>query len=474
MHLREDMTRTVPAYITLARALTALACAVATVLLAVLPASAQTIRDTEIEETLEIYTTPILRAAGLDPDAVDIYIINDPALNAFVTRGQNIFLNTGLIMEADTPNQLKGVIAHEAGHIADGRIARSDYQNRSAYGSMLAAAGLGLAAILAGESGAGAAILAGAPQFGAIETLSHTRVGESVADQYAATYLERTGQSGQGLIEFFDKFRYQEMMSQGRRYPYFRSHPLSSDRIDKLRERVAESPHRYAEEPDGDTERMIMMKAKLEGFLDAPQTVFSRYPAEDESDEARYARSVAYFRTAQLDHALREVDALIAKEPDNPYYHELKAQFLFESGRGDDSIAPIERAIELKPDAPLFKMALAQALLSRARDGDAARAQEMLSRSLQMERDSAAAWYYLSLAHAAQGNTALAEYAVAEQAFTMGNYLRAQQFAERAKEDLPRNEPSWRRAADIVAVAEVQLSKKKGQRRGPKPFTVLP
>ena len=452
----------------------ALATAAVAGLAAALPpsAEAQTIRDTEIEEILGEYTDPILRAAGLSPSAVDLYVVNNKELNAFVTRGQNIFLHTGLIMEAETPNQLKGVIAHEAAHIADGRLARSDYQNRSAYGAMLLAAGAGIAAMLAGEGGAGAAILGGSTQFGAIEVLKHTRVGESVADQLGARYLEQTGQSGQGLIEFFEKFRYQEMLSNSRRYPYFRSHPLSSDRIDQLRERVAESPHRDAVDPAEDVESLAMMQAKLLGFLYSPQRVFTEYPLSDTRKEARYARSVAYFLAGQLDLGLAEVDALIAAEPDNPYFHELKAQFLYESGRGPESIAPIREAIRLKPDAPLFKLALAQALLERDQGEDAREAAEVLQQVVVSERDNASAWYWLGQAHAKQGNEAMAEYATAEQMFAIGLYEQAQSFAERARADMPRNTPAWRRAGDIVAVAEVQLTRKDKGRRGPKPFTV--
>ena len=434
-------------------------------------ASAQTIRDTEIEETLNHFTDPILRAAGLSPSAVDLYVVNDKELNAFVTRGQNIFLHTGLILEADTPNQLKGVIAHEAGHIADGRLARSDYQNRSAYGAMLIALGAGIAAIAAGEGGAGSAIIAGAPQFGAVEVLKHTRVGESVADQLGARYLEQTGQSGKGLIEFFENFRYQEMLSQQRRYAYFRSHPLSSERIDQLRERVDESPHRDAVDSDADLRRMSMMQAKIMGFLEHPGRVFSRFPMSDTSDEARYARSVAFFRTGELDMAVREVDALIEADPENPYYHELKAQFLFESGKAADSIAPIREAVRLKPDAPLFKLALGQALISKGGTENHAEAEDMLEAMLIEENDNAAAWYYLSLAYAGQGKEALAEYASAEQGFALGDYARARSFAERAQADLPRNAPAWRRAGDIVAIAELQLTRDKKDRRGPKPFT---
>lgn len=441
-----------------------------TVLLSAAQASAQSLlRDTEIEDTLEGFTVPILNAAGLNADNVDIYIVNDQSLNAFVTRGQNIFLNSGLILQSDTPNQLKGVIAHEAGHIADGRLARSDYANRSAYGSMLIAAGLGIAAILAGEGGAGALILGGSTQFGQVEVLAHTRLAESVADQYAAEYLERTGQSGQGLIEFFEKFRYQEVFSQARRYPYFRSHPLSSNRIDALREVVAESPYRNAVDSPEDMKRLSMIQAKLRGFLDAPQSVFRKYPAEDQSDEARYARSVAYFRGADLNSAIREIDTLIADYPRNPYFYELKAQMLFESGKGAESIEPAERAIALLPDAPLLQISLAQALLESDDRTTITRAADLLKSALQFEPDNGAAWYYLSQAYGKQGDTALASYAVAEQAFAMGDLNRARSFAERAQRDMTPRTAQYRRASDIVVIANTQLAKRGKDRYRPKP-----
>jgi predicted Zn-dependent protease len=249
------------------------------VLFSAVQANAQSLlRDTEIEETLREFTDPILRAGGLTPSSVDIYLVNDPSLNAFVTRGQNIFLHSGLILEANTPNQLKGVIAHETGHITGGHIVRSDYGRRSAYGSMLIAAGIGLAAILAGEGQAGALVLGGSQQFGALEALSYSRVNESAADQYAADYMERTGQSGKGLIQFFEKFRAQEVLSQARRYPYFRGHPLSADRIDALRERVEESEFTDVTDTPEEIHKHAMMQAKLRGFLNGPAEVYSRFP----------------------------------------------------------------------------------------------------------------------------------------------------------------------------------------------------
>ena len=413
------------------------------------------LRDTEIEETLSEFTDPLLRVAGLSPSSVDLYLVNDPSLNAFVTRGQNIFLHSGLILEAENPNQLKGVIAHETGHIVGGHIVRSDYGQRSAYGSMLVAAGLGLAAILAGETSAGALILGGSSQFGTLEILSYSRVNESTADQYAANFMEATGQSGKGLIEFFEKFRAQEVLSQARRYPYFRGHPLSSDRIDALRERVEESEYTDIQDSLQEQHEMDMMKAKLRGFLEGPQLVFSRYPLSDKSQYARYARSVAFFRS----------------EPDNPYFYELKAQILYESGQREDALPPARKALELKPGAPLLEIALAQSLIETREDAQVEEAITLLKASLQTEKDNSQAWYLMSLAYAQQGDDALAKYASAERFYAIGDIQRARSFAKRAQEDLPRNEPQWRRASDIVVVSDAQLARD-GDRRGRKPFTL--
>lgn len=430
------------------------------------------LRDTEIEATLREFSTPLLRAGGLNPNSVDIYIVNDPELNAFVTRGQNIFLHSGLIMRADTPNELKGVIAHEAGHIVGGHIVRSDYGNRSAYGAMLLAAGVGIAAILAGEAGAGAAILGGATQFGAVEALAYSRVNESAADQYAVQFLETTGQSGQGLIDFFNNFRAQEVMSQARRYEYFRSHPLSANRIDQLRERVAESP--YTDTPDSpeDLLRHEMMKAKLSGFLDAPQLVFNRFPLDDLSAPARYARTVAHFRSGDIRSAVRVLDTLIDDQPENPYFHELKAQVLYESGKREEALPSAERALALKPDAMLLKVALAQSLIETRDDANVNRAIDLLKSALRQENRYSNGWYLLSLAYGAQNEDALAKYASAERYYALGDLNSARSFAGRAQQDLPRDIPQWRRASDIIVVADAQLEKSRRNQRSGKPFTV--
>ena len=436
------------------------------VVFASLPASAQSLlRDTEIEETLRDYTDPILRAANLQSSSVDLFLVNDKSLNAFVTRGQKIFLHTGLILEAETPNQLKGVIAHEAGHIAAGHLARRDQSNRSAYGSMLIAAGLGLAAILAGEGQAGAAILAGSQQFGAIDVLAHSRVNEASADQAAASYLEITGQSGKGLVEFFEKFRYQEVFSNARRYPYFRGHPLSSDRIDKLREITTESKFAATKDTVEEQFALEMAQAKIVGFIDPTQIVFSKYPESNTSKPARYARAVAYYRAADLKNAIKTIDSLIEDEPENPYFFELKGQILYESGKGAEAIEPMTEAVRLKPKAALLEIALAQALIEGGTTEQIDQSVSLLKSALQKETTNGFAWYLLSQSYDRKGEPSLARYAIAEQRFAMGDYQGAQSFAQRALEGLGKHNSQLRRANDIIVISRAQASLKKNRRR---------
>ena len=131
------------------------------------PAAAQGIQllqDTETERVLRSYEDPILAVAGLDPQAVKIYIVNDPTINAFAAEGQNIFVNTGLFIQLKTPNELIGVLAHETGHIAGGHLERDTAAIQKATIPMLLSMVVGVAAIVAGAGEAGMALMMGGQQ----------------------------------------------------------------------------------------------------------------------------------------------------------------------------------------------------------------------------------------------------------------------------------------------------------------------
>jgi predicted Zn-dependent protease len=433
-------------------ALSALALLAAT-LAPTAPAQAQDgpslIRDTEIEEILHRDADPLFAAAGLDPKTVRILLVGDRELNAFATQGLMMGLNTGLILQTETPNQLKGVIAHETGHLAGAHPLRSGDMMRAGLKPMILTMGLGVLAALAGAPDAGAVLLGNASYFGQLGALGYSRDQESRADQAGAGFLEATGQSGRGLVEFFDNFRYQEVFDQSRRYEYFRSHPLSSERIEALRSRVERQSHWNAVDSPEDLAEHEIMKAKLEGFLN-PGVAIVKYKENDKGFPARYARAIAYYQMKEPDRALKILDVLIGENPDNPYLWELKGQILFEFNRVKEAEEPQRRSVALKPDAALLRVNLGQTLIGLDDPKKVEEGINELKRSLIDESDNAVAWRLLAQAYDKRGDDGQARLATAEQYFNMGATQEARVFAMRARELLKKDSVEWRRATDIV------------------------
>tara|TARA_R110000787_G_scaffold110809_9_gene219556 strand:+ start:6026 stop:7471 length:1446 start_codon:yes stop_codon:yes gene_type:complete len=418
-------------------------------------ASAQSlIRDAEIEETLREWTDPILTVAGLNPKDVGFYIINDPTLNAFVANGQNIHIHTGLIIAADSPDEIKGVIAHETCHIACGHSVSRQRAAEIASRPALISIGLGILALAAGEGGAGAALIGSSQQFAALNFFVHTRAEESMADAAAVEYLSQLHESTGGIVRFFDKFRYQEVLSNARRYPYFRSHPLASDRIRAVRQLAEQSGLMNEPPTEREQYQYDMMRAKLIGFLDTANKVRNEYPATDDGEPAHYARSIAALQVSDIDVALKEVAILIEREPDNPYFHELKGQILFESGRTAESVAPHKRSLELKPGQPLLLINYARSLNARDEPGDVEAAEAALRDALIAEPQNAFAFSQLAITLDKQGRRAEAQLATAESAYAIGDIVRANAFAHRAADQLERGTPTYRRADDILLITD--------------------
>ena len=415
------------------------------------------IRDAEIETTLRSWTDPILEVAGLNPSDVGLYIINDPDLNAFVAGGQNIHLHTGLLIAADSPGQIKGVIAHETCHIACGhtisRTRAADVASRPA----LISIGLGVLVIAAGAGDAGAALIASSQQFAALNFFVHTRTEEAMADAAAVSYLAELGESPSGIVDFFDKYRYQEVLSEARRFGYFRSHPLAADRIRTTRA-LAEETGLMDVPPDAETQRQFdLMQAKLIGFIEPLGKVYQEYPRSDTSEPARYARAIAAMQSSDLTTSLGEIDWLLEEFPENPYYWELKGQALFEMGKAAESVEPHRKSLEYLPGHPLLLINYARSLIARDEDGDLEAGEEALRDALIKEPDNSYAWQQLAIALEKQGHRAEAELATAESAYHIRDYQRAHIFARRALDDLPRGTSQARRANDIRNVTDPAL-----------------
>jgi predicted Zn-dependent protease len=414
------------------------------------PASAQSaIRDTEIEGIIREWSDPVFVSMGLNPDEVEVLLINDPSLNAFALRGRIMGLNTGLIEETKTPNELLGVIAHEAGHIKNRHLLRDGVSNAGMQPFLMSMA-LGALAVAVGQPGAGAMLMANSQYFGTLGALRYMQSQEGEADISGARALEGAGESGKGLVDFFENFRSQEVFSDARRYPYFRSHPLSGQRIEALRRPVESAAHyNHVDSPERMAQHALIL-AKIHAFMDAPAMTLRDYPASATDFPSRYARAIGYYRDGQTDKAIAGVDALLTERPNDPYLWELRGQILFEDGSPALAIGAHEKAVQLKPDAPLLRINLAHALIETNDPANLDRAIDELKRAVAREDDNTLAWRLLGQAYASQGKEGEARLASAEYWFAAGDPNQATQFALRARPMLDTKSVEWRRAMDIV------------------------
>lgn len=434
-----------------------------------LPAAAQTaepklsiIRDAEIEQLLREYTQPVFRAAGINAGAVKIILVGDRSYNAFVANGQKIFVNVGAIMDSKTPNELIGVLAHETGHIAGGHLARQ--RQELAKAQILAVAGMlmGAGAVVAqarsgpygrvGSDGAGMmGAMLGPQELIRRSLLAYQRGEEQAADRAAVTYLTKTGQSARGLLTTLERFQNDSLFKTSQIDPYLQSHPLPSERISSLESAAKASPTFNVKDPAALQARHDLARGKLFGFMGGASEVARRYPISDNSLAARYARAIAVYRQGRLDQALPQIDALIAAEPNNPYFQELKGQTLMESGRAGQSLPYLRRAVALAPNALPIKVLLGHALIGTGYPADAIEATHLLAQAVQREDDYAEAWQYLAMAYERRGDTPNAQLAAAQSLFLQGNYVAARTQADRAQKQFARGTPGWLKADDILS-----------------------
>jgi predicted Zn-dependent protease len=414
-------------------------------------ADVRLLRDAEIETAIKTIAAPVWRAAGLEPGDVAIYMIDDRQLNSFVAGGQAIFLNTGLILRAQNVNQLMGVIAHESGHIAGGHILRTKEAIKNASIEAIIATIVGAAAGVAGHNGA--AMLPGmAVGQAAFNRFSISQ--EATADHAAMNYLDRICQSAKGLLDFFEILQADERLQGQQDDPWARTHPLTEERINYVRDHVDRARCTNSPPPAGGEAPFKLVQAKLHAFLDDPSFTFRRFPESDQSELARYARAIAYYRVPKLDKSVPLIDALIHDYPNNPYYRELKGQMLFENGRIREAVAPYEQAVHLAPNQALLRIALAQVYIETNDPVLDKKAIAALNSAVQAEGRDSTVWQFLSVAYGRDKQLGMAALSLAEKALADGKKTEAVQQSKRAQQNLPRSTASYFRAVEIAHEAE--------------------
>jgi predicted Zn-dependent protease len=429
------------------------------------PAQAQNlplIRDSEIEALLTDYAKPIFRAAGLGSGRVTVRIVRNETFNAFVLDGSNVFVHTGTLMQANTPNEVIGVIAHESGHIAGGHMASlrariAKDQTRALLTQIIGIGAMVLGGVAGGDGGkeamqGGQAVMQGGQDVIMRGLLSERRSQESAADQAGLKYLNATKQSGKGMLATFERFQQQEYVSDQYKDPFVRSHPVATDRLNRLRELVGASPNYELLDSPALQQRHDLMRAKLSGYLERPSNTFNRYPASDKSLAARYGQAIARFfqgGSGALEASLALMDALLKDNPNNAYFYETKGDILMRSGKMKEAVPVMRQALKLAPESPLIRVQLATALQSANAPEAITESVELLRKSL-VEDENPQAYRMLANAFYKQGKGPEADAMTAQAYFLEGNLKQSQIFAKRAQAKLRQGSPEWIKNDDII------------------------
>ena len=462
---RSPCTLTATSFARASRLLCATVTAVClTVIAASPPASAQglpLIRDTEIENLLKDYARPIFKAANVASQNITMRVIRSESFNAFVADGHNVFVNTGTLTQAKTPNEVIGVIAHETGHITGGHLAALRARIARDQTKALLVGILGIGAMVAGatsrtENGREMGNVGQGVMFGgnAVITrgiLSERRSQESAADQAGISFLNITHQSGRGMLEVFERFRQQEYISEQQMDPFNRTHPVATDRLAQLRDKVEKSPYANVKDDPALQLRHDLMRAKIAGFLDQPRNIANSYPASDKSLAARYARAIAANCSGKCDTAMPQVDALISEMPQNPYFHELKGDLLYAAGKPRDAVAHLRKGLTLVSSySPMMEVNLAQAMLGSEDPTVLDDALNKLRKASVNEEDNSTAFHLMAQVYNKKKMEPLAMISTARALFIEGNFKQATIFAKRAQVGLKQGTPEWIRAEDII------------------------
>ncbi len=427
-------------------------------LLPTVAAAQSIIRDAEIEHGLQELATPVLRAAGL-PSSVQIIVVDDGTLNAFVVDPTHIFIHSGLLMRLDRPEQIQAIIAHEAAHIANGHFTR----RAANVGTASTAARLGIllgvaAGVASGDARTAVGVAAGAAASSQRVLFSHTRAEEASADAAGIRYMISAGIDPGAMLEVLDIFRGQEVLSVGRQDPYLLTHPLTRDRLRSVRALVAGNE-------GGETDATSMywfqrMNGKLTAFLRAPSWTLRRVGRNDNSEIARMRRAIAYMRQPDDDRALAEVNALVQMRPNDPYYQELRGQILYEARRYGPAITAYAQAVDLAPRQPLILAGYGRALLTQDTGSSNRQALEVLNRARARDPFNPRLLRDLAMAHARLGQNGLASVATAERYALQGRFDDARIHATRASGLLPQGSSGWLRAQDVLSVAQIELNRR--------------
>ncbi len=408
------------------------------------------LQDDELEETTSIFLKKMFDVADIK-GTPSIYFIVNKEINAAATLNHTVLIYTGFITYCDNVDEFAGVLAHEVTHIKrDDASLFEIHMERAATPGFLAMALGGIAALATGSPEALMAGLSSGMSIMERGMLKHSRAQENAADAGALDILEKLNWSANGLNTFLQKLdrRYQ---SKGMD-PYLLTHPLTSERFQKIKHYLSEHPEKKQIPEDLNT-KFLRMKGKIAGFTEPVGAIARLYPIVNQSIEARYARAISYYRTNKKSEFEKEMALLLKDHPDDTYFLELKGQFNFEKGNKKEAIVLFEKARKNRTNRIGIDLLYAHALLELGQDVQ--KAIDVITPHIQKNPTLTWGWRLLATAYGKQNKMPEAAGCLAEEAFQKRDFKLA---ILQAKKALKSNNQIIKDRA-VTLINEIELNK---------------
>ena len=411
--------------------------------------SFELVRDVELEEFTKELLLPLTKTSNLKDGRIELYFIKSNQVNAFVTSGQNIFINTELIIQSETYDEYLGVLAHELAHINGGHISRTKEQISTLTEKSIPIYLLGILGILGGDTDAGLAALMVGSASVQDGYLYYSRTQEAAADQAAITLLCKSSQPPGGLESFLKKLD-RSTINNAEEYRYKTTHPLTSDRFNWIKNSYKKYPNCKSKLNVSLQERFELIKAKLLAYTHNENEVIAIYDNK-ENQNSTYAYAVTNYFNGNHSKSIELIKSLIAKNSKNPYYHELLGEIYFSKGRFNLAIQEQKEAMKLAThENDLYLMMLGSYLLAEPNVNNILESIDVLNRSLFLNRYNSYAWYLLAKAYASSDNLSLAYYASAERYYLRRDMALALSFAKKAIKNIDKDTVEWYRTNDLL------------------------
>lgn len=289
--------------------------------------SNEVVRDADVNDYIQTIGAKLVSNGPDRRQKFTFFVVQDNSINAFAMPGGVIGVHTGLILAANTESELAGVLGHEIGHVTQHHLARMLASQK--YDTFKNIAGIALALLVARSNpqlASGALTTSAA--IGIQNQLDYTREHEREADRIGLQILQSGGFDVRGMPAFFTTLQRNTRLAEGNSPGFLRTHPLTSERIADVSNRVENIPYKQV----ADSIEFQYVRAKLRannGNVQNTIDIFEQNIREKRfNNEAaeHYGLAIAYLRKNAFSQVEQELAWLKKNAPPHAMIESLSAK----------------------------------------------------------------------------------------------------------------------------------------------------